>query len=313
LDRPEAGVQIDQVRAFVRCAELGSLSAAARVERVPKSTLSRLLRELEAFLQVRLLERSTRGVLLTDEGRMFLGPARRLLEDIQSAAALVRANAAAPAGVIRMTAPYTFGVTFLAPLLPLFLRTHPDIDLQLELTSRNLDLAEQGYDLAIRIGVPPDGYVARPLMRNPIMLCARPDYLAKRGTPETAQDLDRHDLLLIGSPRAASGLKLSKDGQTVRVTVPPRLLSNDPAVIKMATQAGAGIGQVPRILLDREMTAGHVVPVLTDWAMDDVDICIIYPAGRPLPPRIRAFITFLQAGLSVPATPVGSLATDDGR
>jgi DNA-binding transcriptional LysR family regulator len=290
-------MQIDQVRAFVRCAELGSLSAAARVERVPKSTLSRLLHELEDSLQARLLDRSSRGVALTDEGRAFLGAARQLLEDIQAAVALVRASAAAPAGVVRLTAPYTFGVTFLAPILPEFLRAHPAIDLQVELTSRNLDLVEQGYDLAIRIGPPPSGYVAHRLMGNPISLCASPGYLAERGLPEAVEDLENHALLLIGSPRTTSALKLSKGNERRVVTSPPRLLSSDPAVVKLAALAGAGIGQVPRILSERELLEGSLVQVLPDWAMETVGISVIQPAGRSYPPRVALFVEFLRTRL----------------
>lgn len=305
-------MEIDQVRAFVRCSELGSLSAAARVERVPKSTLSRLIHELEFSLQARLLERSSRGVVLTDEGRVFLGPARRLLEDVQAAAALVRVSAATPAGVVRLTAPYTFGVTFIAPLLPEFLRAHPAIDLQVELTSRNLDLVEQGYDLAVRIGPPPNGLVAHRLMGNPLSLCASPGYLAERGTPTSVEDLGRHALLLIGSPRTASALKLSRDGVVRTVTTPPRLVSSDPAVVRLAALAGSGIGQVPGILMRRDLSDGTLVEVLPDWRMDDVDISIIHAGGRPLPPRVSAFVRFLLANLE-PASPAGEPASAPTR
>lgn len=290
-------MQIDQVRAFVRCAELGSLSAAARVERVPKSTLSRLLHELEVSLQARLLDRSSRGVALTDEGRAFLGAARQLLEDIRAAKALVRATASAAAGVVRLTAPYTFGVTFLAPLLPEFLRAHPAIDLQVELTSRNLDLVEQGFDLAVRIGPTPGGYIAHRLMGNPNLLCASPGYLAERGCPRSVEDLDHHALLLIGSPRTTSALKLSRGKVTRMLTSPPRLLSSDPAVVKCATLASAGIGQVPRILSERELSEGALVQVLPEWTMDNAEISIIQPAIRSYPPRVALFVEFLKARL----------------
>jgi DNA-binding transcriptional LysR family regulator len=290
-------MQIDQIRAFVRCAELGSLSAAARVERVPKSSLSRLLHDLELSLQTRLLDRSSKGMALTDEGRVFLGPARQLLEDIQAAVALVKVSAAAPAGVVRLTAPYTFGVTFLAPLLPGFLRAYPAIDLQVELTSRNLDLAEQGYDLAIRIGTPPGGYVAHRLMGNPLLLCASPGYLAECPKLAEVEDLAQHALLLIGSPRQASALKLTRGAVTQVVTSPPRLMSSDPAVVKIAALAGAGIGQVPLILARQELADGTLVQVLPDWTLEEVDISVIYPVGRKLPPRVRLFLSYVQTAL----------------
>lgn len=291
-------MRIDQLRAFVRCAELGALSAAARAERLPKATLSRKLRELEAGLGVALLVRSSRGLGLTDEGRDLLGRARRILDEVDAAAAAMRPSAAGPSGVVRLTAPYTFGLTFVAPLLPAFLAAYPAVDVQVELTSRNVDLVAEGYDLAVRIGAPPPDTVARRLMGNPLGLCASPDYLARHGTPDGPAALLAHRLLLIGSPRARAALRLSRGRESVLVDATPKLLSSDPAVILRASQAGVGIGQIPLILARSELADGALAPVLPEWTMPEENIFLIHPAGRKPPPRVRAFAEFVGERLA---------------
>jgi len=299
-------VRIDQLISFVRCAELGSLSAAARAEGIPKSTLSRLLHELERDLRVRLVNRSSRGIVLTDEGAIFLGHARQILDDIQAAENAVRPSGGGPGGIVRITTPYTFGVTFIAPLLPAFFRAYPAIDVQIELTSRNVDLVREGYDLAVRIGPLPASVVARRIMGNPIGLCASPDYLARHGNPARPEDLPAHPLLLIGSPRMEAALTLWHESSRCRVTVAPKLLSSDPAVILQATLAGVGIGQIPLILAGEPLARGELVQLLSEWTMPEADISLIYPGGRTLAPRIRALMEFICHGLAARDGPVGT-------
>ena len=284
-------MQINQMRAFVRCAELGSLSAAARAENLPKSTLSRLLGDLEAALAVRLLNRSSRGMALTQEGRVLLAHARQILNDIDAATAAVRPSPTVPSGVVRLTAPYTFGVTFLAPLLPVFLANFPAIDVQIELTSRNVDLIAEGYDLAIRIGTTPADLVARRLMGNPLRLCASPDYLAQFGYPAEPSELAAHRLLLIGSPRARASLRLWHAGNSYLVDAPPKLLSSDPAIVLRSALAGSGIGQIPLIIARPEFARGDLIPVLPEWTMAEADVSLVYATGAL--PRVRALADFL--------------------
>ncbi len=285
-------MQIDQIRAFVRCAELGSLSAAAKAEAVPKSTQSRLLRALETTVGVPLFNRSSRGMALTQDGLTLLAHGRKILDDIETAAAAVRPSAAAPSGVVRLTAPYTFGVTYLSPMLPAFLAAYPGIDVHIELTSRNVDLTAEGYDLAVRIGTPPADMVARRLMGNPLRLCASPDYLERYGAPAHPDDLAAHRLLLIGSPRARAALRLWRGGGSHLVDPPPKLLSSDPAVILRSTLAGVGIGQIPMIIAKAEIQRGALIPVLSEWTMPEADISLIHAAG-PLP-RVRALADFIH-------------------
>lgn len=287
-------MQVRELTAFVRCAELGGLSAAARIEQRPKSTVSRLLRTLERELKVSLFERSVRGVVLTDEGRAFLPHAREVLDSIDRAAAAAGSFRSAPAGDVRITAPYTFGVTFIAPLLPAFLEAHPGLNVQMELTSRNVNLAEEGFDLAVRIGAPPPGLVAHRLGRNRIRMCASAAYRDQHGEPQTPAELARHPLLLIGSPRATAALKLTNGKSRHTVSARPRLMSSDPAVILQAVTADSGIGEVPVILAHEALERGTLVSVLAGWSLPTADISLIYPKARVLAPRVRALADYLR-------------------
>ena len=200
-----------------------------------------------------------------------------------------------PVGDVRITAPYTFGVTFIAPVLPAFLKAHPGLNVHMELTSRNVNLAEEGFDLAVRIGAPPPGLVAHRLAKNRIRLCASAAYCVQHGEPRTPADLARHPLLLIGSPRATAALRLTSGSSRSMVSARPRLMSSDPAVILQAVAAGSGIGQVPVILAQDALERGTLVSVLPEWSLPAADISLIYPRARVLAPRVRALVDYLRA------------------
>ncbi len=290
-------LRLDEIHAFIRCVELGGLSAAARAEGLPKSSLSRLLRQLEDKVGARLLERTTRGVRLTPEGYAFLGPARRILEDIDRARASVGYFRDRPRGVVRITAPYTFGVTFIGPLLPDFLAANPGIDVQLELTSRNIDIIQEGFDLAVRIGEVPAATESLWLTTNRARLMASPAYLRLWGEPATPGDLVGRPLLLIGAARAPPSLALTRGSDRVVVATAPRLLSSDPSILIQAAAAGVGIGQIPLILAGDLLARGELAPVLRDWVLPSVDINLISARGVEMTPRVRAFAAYLRERL----------------
>ena len=290
-------MQMDQVRALVRCADLGGLSAVARAEHTPKSTLSRLIRELEQELGVRLMQRSVQGMKLTDEGLAFLPHARQLLDDLDIAVAVASSFRDGPKGVVRLTAPYSFGVSFIGPLLPDFLARYPALSVQLDLTSRNVDLVREGYDLAVRIGPTPAGMAGRPLLENPLQLCASPAYLATRTLPATPADLAGHPLLLIGRPGAGVALRLQHGRRQAVVEVPARLQSSDPSIILQATLAGAGVGQIPLMLGGGLVEQGKLVPILPLWRQPVATVGLVFPGSRALAPRVLALVDYLAERL----------------
>jgi LysR family transcriptional activator of dmlA len=172
------------------------------------------------------------------------------------------------------------------------------INVHVELTSRNVDFAAEGYDVGIRIGTPPPDMIARRIMGNPVILCASAEYLARFGTPAAADDLVDHPLLLIGSPRSTASLRLWKAGLPHLVTTPPKILSSDPAIILRSVLESVGIGQIPVILARTAIAKGELVQLLPEWTMPEADISIIYPPGRALPPRVRAFVDFVCEALA---------------
>ena len=290
-------MQFEQLRAFVRCADLGGLSAAARAENLPKSSLSRLLRQLEDVVGTPLMTRTSRGLRLTSEGRDFLEHARRILDDVERATVSVRAQVEQPCGVVRMTAPYTFGAMILSPLLPEFLARYPAVNLQIELTSRNLDLVEDGFDLAVRIGPPPPALGFQRLMPNPVCLMASPDYLARHGAPQRPEELGERALLMIGVAAGRRALTLQRGEQHIAVPCEPRLLSSDPAVVVRAALAGVGIGQIPLILVRDHIAQGELVNVLEEWSLPSSDIYLLFPNYAARAPRVEALIAYLTEHL----------------
>jgi DNA-binding transcriptional LysR family regulator len=164
----------------------------------------------------------------------------------------------------------------------------------MELTSRNVNLAEEGFDLAVRIGAPPPGLVAHRLGRNRIRMCASAAYRDQHGEPQTPAELARHPLLLIGSPRATAALKLTNGKSRHTVSARPRLMSSDPAVILQAVTADSGIGEVPVILAHEALERGTLVSVLAGWSLPTADISLIYPKARVLAPRVRALADYLR-------------------
>jgi DNA-binding transcriptional LysR family regulator len=290
-------MRLDQITAFIRCAEAGSLSAAARAERMPKSTVSRLLAELELDIGARLFDRSSKGLKLTDEGRAMLSHGRGILSSVETARAAIRPAPNRLSGVVRLTAPYTFGMTFLAPHLSAFFAKHPLVHVQMDLSSRNIDLLEEGYDVAVRIGNPPPGMVAHVLSANPLKLCASPAYLKRSGTPKSPTELEKHPLLVIGRPRSKAALRLVHHGGSHFVEAMPRLVSSDPALVLKATLDGCGIGQIPEIIGREPLERRQIVEVLPLWKMTTEDIFIISPRDRASVPRVSTFVEFLTKAL----------------
>lgn len=290
--------RLDDIALFLRVLDLGSISAAARSLDLSVAVASQRLKRLERELGVRLLHRTTRRLHATPEGTALAEQGRALVEDLEALTAGLRQAGGEIAGILRMTASASFGRQHLSPLLPEFMALHPRVVLSINLTDQMLDLVSAGFDLAIRIGALDDSnLVARKIAPNRRLLCASPDYLRRHGAPRTPEDLAAHDcLLLVGSQGRQDLWRLGDGaGGEIPVRVRGRFESNFGELLRDAAVAGLGIAQHSTWHVCDDLRAGRLLPVLPDYPLADTGIHAVMPQRRLVPPRVRAFVDFLEA------------------
>ncbi|TAN71566.1 MAG: LysR family transcriptional regulator [Magnetospirillum sp.] len=286
--------RFDFLQAFVRVAETGSFSEAARRLGLSKSMLSRQVSGLEAELGVRLLHRTTRSLSPTEAGRAYLERCQRILADLDEANLLVSQLQAMPRGRLRVSAPLSFGVGHLAAALPGFLERYPEIELEMNMTDRHVDLVEEGWDVAVRIGRLADSsLIVRRLAPVRRLAAAAPSYLERRGTPMVPPDLEHHDCLTHGGRVAAEWRFVSPEGQAMQVAVRGRFDADNGDVLRAMAVAGLGIVLLPSFFLGDDIRAGRLVPLLESYIPLDVSLNAVYPHGRHLSPKVRAFVDHL--------------------
>ena len=292
------------LRVFVRVMDRGSFSSAAKYLGLTPSAVSKLVSRLEDRLGVRLLERSTRRLALTPEGETFLARARRIVADIDEAEAEVMQARGAPRGKLRINSGTAFGLHQLAPALADFLARYPDIDLELSITDRLVDLIEEQADIAVRSGHIPEGpFVQRKIAELQRVICAAPSYLKRHGTPHTAADLKNHDCVLVAGPGLNRWPFTTRAGIDV-VEVRPRVMTDDAeAALRLAIE-GAGIIRLSDVIVGGPLRDGQLVALLTaSHHVEPFPLAAIYPAGR------QRFIEFLierfgRAPWRLPGIPV---------
>ena len=288
------------MRMFVAVVDAGSISGAAERLEVAKSAVSRRLTDLEARLGAELLHRTTRRLGLTDSGRAFFERAQRILADLEEAEQAVSQAHGAIRGRLKVVLPLSFGLLHLAGLINEFLGLHPEVEFDLDFNDRQIDLMQEGFDLAIRIARLPDSsLIARKLAPIRHALCASPDYLARHGTPARADDLASH-AGLVYSNLANPGLwsYVRPDGQPGSVQVPVKLRANHGDFLCRAAIAGQGVILHPTFYLSDAIRTGELVPLLTDHAWPELNAYALYPPTRHLSRRVRAFVDFLAEKLA---------------
>lgn len=294
LDRM-TGMQV-----FSRVAALGSLSAAARALGMSQTMATKHMAALEARLGTRLLHRTTRRLTLTEAGRSYLSAVERILADIDDAEAKASREALDVRGTLRLNAPVSFGIRVIAPLLPEFSRRHADLTIDLGLNDRFVDLIEEGWDLAIRIGMLQDStMIARRLAPCTMRLCAAPAYLAANGTPRTVADLEHHNCLRYTLSRSV-GSENWTFGKQHGITVPVKgtLKANNGDALVAAAVAGEGIVYQPHFLVSPEIAQGALVPLTLDHDLIELDgVFALYPSDRQPPAKVRVAIDFLAERL----------------
>lgn len=281
---------------FSKVVATGSLSAAARELGLSPAMVSRRLAALEARLGVRLLNRTTRSLHLTDEGAAYHESCARVLAEIEHANSTVAAGRQEPQGTLRVALPAAFGNQFVAPLIPQFAARYPDVQLALSLSDRSVDLVQDGFDLAIRIAALTDSSLAaRKLAPNHRVVCASPDYLRRHGAPRTPDDLTQHNCLL-AADFASSWDFRGPDGKRGSARVTGRYWCDNWEVLREWAVAGLGVALKSTWDVRRHLESGALVPLLPGYNFDsDVAIYAVYPHRRHLPAKTRAFIDFLAS------------------
>ncbi|XZG71100.1 LysR family transcriptional regulator [Chitinibacteraceae bacterium HSL-7] len=283
---------------FANVADTGSLSVAAQQLQLPKSTLSRRLAQLEAQLGERLLQRTTRKLSLTDFGAALLQHARQIDAETQAAVMLAEQRQATPSGRLRVSMPGDIATQLLAPVLADFRRRFPLIDLQIDLSPRRVDLIAEGFDLAIRMGRPPDDstLIARRIWLYRAALFASPRYLAKRGNPASPDDLINHDALcLVGRLGDPMPWKLERGDEVVTPRLNAVMSINSPDLLALLAIHDCGITGVGPVFSGPRVARGELVPVLPEWQMEAVSAWAVYPERRLMPPKTRVLLDTLEA------------------
>jgi DNA-binding transcriptional LysR family regulator len=290
-----------QISTFVDVVARGSLSAAARAEGIAPAMIGRRLDALETRLGVKLLQRTTRRLALTDEGAAFLEDCQRILAELAEAESAVSAHSARASGHLLVSAPAGFGRQHVAPLLPSFLAEHRDLTVNLNLSDRIVDVIGEGVDVAIRIASLPDSnLVSVKLADNHRVVVAAPGYLKRHGTPRTLDDLTRHNCLAISSEGSQRGWTFRELGKTITFKVAGNMVCNDGTVLHDWALAGRGLAWRSMWEVGAEIADGRLVSVLDEYAAPGSDIYAVFAQRRHLPLRIRAFVDFLRHAYAQP-------------
>ena len=294
--------RLKQIESFVAVSTKGSLTAAALAEGVAPAVIGRRIDALEERLGVKLLVRTTRRITLTHEGSAFLEDCQRLLADLANAEASVTAGGVKASGHLRITAPAGFGRRHVAPLVPAFLAQHPEVSLSLNLSDRVVDIVNEGFDCAIRVGDLPDSSLVSLRLADNRRLCvAAPDYLARAGTPASPADLTKHQCLTLSSDASQTrGWAFLVDGQVTHLRPGGRLDCSDGQVLHRWCVQGLGIAWRSTWEVEGDLAAGRLVSLLEDYAAPPNGIYAVFPQRRHLPLRVRLWIDFVKHSFGDP-------------
>jgi DNA-binding transcriptional LysR family regulator len=286
--------QIDEMQAFVRVVEAGSISKAADQLGIAKSGVSRRLAELESRLGVRLINRTTRRSSLTDAGQSFYEGAVKLLLDMSELNAATSDANCLLQGSMRLAAPLSFGLCHLSPAIDEFLRLHPELTINVDFSDRHVDLVEKGVDLAIRIAELGDSTLqARRICPIRILLCASPAYLERHGTPTEPDDLKNHRILQYDIGTDTTLRLEDRAGKVHAIPVRPPIVANNGDFLRDMAIAGHGITLLPSFIVWEAIAKAELAPVMTNYCPRQLSAYAVYPQTRYLSRRTRVFIDFL--------------------
>ncbi|WP_321350400.1 LysR family transcriptional regulator [Halopseudomonas oceani] len=290
--------QLEDMQMFACVMEMGSFTAAADSLGLSKQLVSRRVAALEERLGVRLLNRSTRRLSATALGQAYLERVQRILQEVAEAEQLIVTQRSSPRGALRLSAPVSFGIQHLSPLLPGFLLRYPEVSVELDLSDRTIDLLAEGFDMAVRIGALADSsLIASPLMPLGMVTCASPAYLAARGVPQTPAELAGHECVLYGHS-AAVEWPFRLAGRLQQVAVKGRYRVNNGELVRDAAIAGLGIARLPTFIVEDALASGKLVAVLDAFQLPGNTAWAVYPQHRQASLLVRLLIDYLREALS---------------
>lgn len=283
------------LQVFRQVAELNSFAEAGRRLGLSPPAVSKNIAELEAHLGVRLINRTTRRMALTEEGRIYLEHVVRGLDALTEADQALYPTKLVPSGTLRVSAPMSVALTRLTTAIPEFMRRYPDLILDLHLDDRRVDIVREGFDLAIRgiDNLEDSGLIARKLAAMPHVLCAAPAYFEAHGKPQAPSDLKSHNCVRFSLSGHADIWEFNKDGRTERIPVHSRYSVSSSLAVRDALRAGFGLSLIPYPYVEDDLKAGRLQPALEDWSTVETVLYAIYPSRQHVAPKIRVFLDFL--------------------
>jgi DNA-binding transcriptional LysR family regulator len=280
---------------FVRVVDTGSFSAVARHQRIGQPAVSKAVVQLEEWLGVSLLMRSTRSVVPTEAGRIFYERAKRTVAEADEAVAAARGSASGLSGTLRVSTSVCFGRLHVIPSLSAFLAEHPDLDIELVLDDRNVDLVNEGIDVALRMGAMPDSNMtARRIAESRRIVVATPAYLERHGTPTSPGELISHQAIIYTRGGGSGSWTFRKATAEVSVVLQGRLKVTAAEGLREAVNCEMGLAVSPEWTFSPELKSGKVVAILEDWALPPTNLSAVYPTGRLASTKARAFVSFVE-------------------
>lgn len=279
------------MRVFVAVARQERFAAAARSLDLSTSSVSRHLMELEAWLGISLLRRTTRRLSLTEDGARFLAECERIVDDVERLRASAQNSLEQPSGTLRLTAPLFLAKHSTQHVIPDFLETHPNVKVELKALDRFVDLVDEGFDLALRVGDLPDStLIARGLGNVDLQILASPSYLAARGLPETPKDLKNHNCIVDSAASFLNRWPMKSGGKRQAITVSGNITVNNGEIARDLARQGLGLALLPHFFATEQLQTGELVEVLEGQVDSSIGLFIVYPQSRHQAPKVRSFV-----------------------
>lgn len=288
--------KLNAISVFCKVIETQSFTQAANQQNISVAMASKLVSQLEEHLKTRLLQRTTRKIVPTEAGMLYYQRCQAILLDLSEADSSISNMATSLQGNLLISVPRDFGLLYISPNLPKFIKLHPNLHVEIEFEDKRVDLVAEGYDLALRIGYMQDSsLVARKISSSPMHFVASPSYLEARGIPLTPDDLEYHQGLLYKSSLNQVHWQSTKANQIQRYKIQSKVVSNNGMALLEMTKAGLGISNAPDFFVKDALASGELVEILSEYKQKPLDIYVVYPNRRHLPAKVRAFIEFLAS------------------